>query len=105
MGKESNYRKELVELVSRIAGDKSLLDQFFQDLFSPQEYQDIVKRWQIVKQLDKGMSQRQIAKDLKVSVATITRGSRELLDKNGGFKQILKKYYPNNKIKLVNDHE
>lgn len=99
MGKELNYKKELVNLVSRVASDKSILDQFFQDLFSPQEYKDVAKRWQIVKQLDKGLSQRQIAKDLKVSVATITRGSRELLDKQGGFKQILKKYYPNNKIK------
>jgi Trp operon repressor len=48
-------------------------------------------RWQIVKQLACGTPQREIAKNLHVSIATITRGSRELLNKKGGFQQVMKK--------------
>jgi Trp operon repressor len=45
-------------------------------------------RWQIVRQLQKHVPQRKIAKNLRVSVATVSRGSRELLNKKGGFAKI-----------------
>lgn len=89
MKNEEKYRQELLDLMQRVAPDKKLLDDFLIDLFSPVEYQEIVKRWQIVKLLAKGMSQRAIAENLKVSIATITRGSRMLLNKKGGFNQVL----------------
>lgn len=63
---------------------------FLLDLLSPSEFDDMVARWQIIKLLDAGEHQRDIAKELKVSIAKITRGSRELLDKHGGFGQVLK---------------
>ena len=93
MKKKDKYKWELVELLSKIAHDKTLLDEFLKDLFTPKEYQDIVKRWQIVKQLNEGITQREIAQDLKVGIVTISRGSKELLNKNGGFNKVLKKYY------------
>lgn len=65
------------------------MDEFLSDLLTPAEYEDIVKRWQIVKQLSNGIPQRQIAKNLRLSIAKVTRGSRVLLDKNGGFNRIL----------------
>ena len=85
------YAWELVQALSKIASDKKLLRAFLEDIFTPTEYKEIPVRWQIVKQLAKGISQREIAKNLNVSVATITRGSRELLNKKGGFWQVLKK--------------
>jgi len=50
-------------------------------------------RWQIVKMLKAKIPHREIAKRLKVGVATINRGVKELLNKNGGFNTIWKKYY------------
>ena len=85
------YAWELVQVFSKIASDKKLLRAFLEDILTPTEYKEIPMRWQIVKQLAKGISQREIAKNLNVSVATITRGSRELLNKKGGFWQVLKK--------------
>ena len=82
-------KKELVEVLTRVAKDKLLLEAFLEDILSPKELIDIANRWQIVKQLDKGISQRNIVSNLKVSISKVTRGSRELLDPNGGFKKAL----------------
>lgn len=66
------------------------MDGFMEDILTPAEFEDIVTRWQIIKQLSRGVPQRKIAISLGVSIAKITRGSRELLDKNGGFWRVLK---------------
>lgn len=91
--KEDAYIKELGELFQKIASDGELVKEFLRDILTPKEYKNLGIRWQIVKQLAKGLSQRQISDNLCVSIATITRGSRELLDKKGGFNQVLEKYY------------
>lgn len=91
--KETILAKELVEVFQKIADDEDLMRKFLRDILSPKEYKNLGLRWQIVKQLAKGLSQRQIADNLHVSVATITRGSRELRDKKGGFARVLQKYY------------
>ncbi len=91
MSKEEKYVHDLLGVFQKISKDKKLLNDFLLDLLTPQEYAEIVKRWQIVKLLAQGIPQRQIAQELGVSIATITRGSRELLDKTGGFHRVLKK--------------
>jgi len=94
MGKvTTKYQQELIDVLHRTAKDKKLLEAFLVDLLTPQEYNDIVTRWQVVKALDRHVTQRDIAQNLKVSIAKITRGSRELLDENGGFKQVLREFY------------
>jgi TrpR family trp operon transcriptional repressor len=87
------YGVELEGLLKKTAKNKVLLRELLSDLLSPAEYKDLAVRWQIVKQLQKGLPQRDIAKNLKVSISTVTRGSREMMNKNGGFVKVLKKYY------------
>jgi TrpR family trp operon transcriptional repressor len=89
------YGVELEELIRKVSKekDKLFVREFLFDLLSPAEYRDLAIRWQIVKLLSKGMSHREIAQTLKVSVATVTRGARELTNKKGGFKTALEKYY------------
>lgn len=65
--------------------------EFLEDLLTPVELEEIIQRWQVIKMLDKGVPQRKIAKELGVSISTVTRGSRELRDRNGGFRKILDK--------------
>ena len=84
------YKKELIGVLREAAKDQALFEAFLADLLTPVEYDEIARRWQIVKQLNKKTPQRRIAKDLRVGVATITRGARELLDQEGGFMQALK---------------
>jgi TrpR family trp operon transcriptional repressor len=83
------YQQELIKLITNIKNLK-LMSEFLEDILTPTEFKEIVIRWQIIKQLSKGVSQREIATKLGVGIATITRGSRELQDKKGGFWKILK---------------
>ena len=94
MAKEwkEEYTDELVGVIQNIAKDRELLKAFFQDILSPAEYKELGVRWQIVKQLAAGNSQRDVAKNLHTAIATVTRGSRELEDENGGFQRVLRKF-------------
>lgn len=84
------YRKEIVALFSRIT-NTDLMGAFLEDILTPQEFEDIALRWQLVRQLHKGVRQRDIAKNLGISIEKVTRGSRELRDTGGGFGRILRK--------------
>lgn len=83
------YKNELMRLLVNIKSPK-LMDEFMEDILTPREFEEIVTRWQIIKLLSKGFPQREIAKKLGVSIAKITRGSRELRDETGGFNKVLK---------------
>jgi len=69
-----------------------LMDEFLEDLLTPSEFEDISIRWQIIKLLSRRIPQREISTNLGVSIAKITRGSRELLNEKGGFWKVLKNY-------------
>ncbi|MCX6751758.1 MAG: Trp family transcriptional regulator [Candidatus Nomurabacteria bacterium] len=84
------YKKEVVEVIYKIAKDKELLGDFVKDILTPREFDNVGVRWQIVKRLAKGEYQQTIAEDLHLGVATVTRGSREMRKKEGGFRRALK---------------
>jgi Trp operon repressor len=81
------------ELLKIIIGIKKLkfLEKFLRDLLTPVEFKEIIKRWQVVKELSKKTHQWEISQKLKVGRATITRGARVLYNKNSAFKKILEK--------------
>lgn len=85
------YKKEVISLFSKIAGDKKVMFEFLKDILTPAEFEEMALRWQIVRRLNKGEKHRDIAGDLGLGVSTVTRGSRELRNKNGGFALVLKK--------------
>lgn len=89
------YGVELEQLISKIGQgkDKNLMREFLFDILSPAEYRELAVRWQIVKKLEDKMPHRDIAQKLKVSVATVNRGARELANKKGGFRLALDKFY------------
>src|SRR3989338_607350 len=89
--KISDYKKELVDTFAKIFGDKRLMTEFLTDILTPTEFEALALRWQIVKRLKKGETHRSIAEDLGLGISTVTRGSRELRNKNGGFNLMLKK--------------
>ena len=88
----SEHFAELIEVIQKAAGDKKLLTEFLLDLLTPTEIREISKRWQIVKMLEQNMPQHKIARKLHVAVATVTRGSREVSNPEGGFRQVIRKY-------------
>jgi Trp operon repressor len=89
--KSDEYTQDLIHILYTYAHNEIVLKEFLKDLLTPKEYRDIGIRWQIIKRLVDHEKHRDIARELKIGVGTVTRGSRELSDKNGGFWQIVKK--------------
>ena len=85
--------ENLGELSQTLAGIREplLIESFLRCLLTPAETADIAARWALVKALDEGQSQREIAKDLGVSLCKITRGSRELKKEDSAFRRILER--------------
>jgi TrpR family trp operon transcriptional repressor len=85
---EENIR-EVSRLLAETA-DRELIESFLRCLLTPAETADIAARWALVKDLKKGVAQREIAKNLGVSLCKITRGSRELKKPDSAFQRMLK---------------
>ncbi len=83
-------RTALYDLIASVDSPKEAR-QLLEDLLTPQELDHFTERWQLVQMLASGMPQREIAKRLGVSIATVTRGSRMLQHGSGGFAAFLKK--------------
>ena len=69
--------------------DPELIENFLYSLFTASEADEIAKRWALVKQIASGRPQREIAKDLGLSLCKITRGSRKLKKESSAFKRML----------------
>ncbi len=84
-------KQGLDEIYRLVAGtdDQKLIADFFECLFTSAELQDIAKRWLLVKEIDKGTTQREIARIFSMSLCKITRGSRELKKKDSAFRIML----------------
>lgn len=74
---------ELIGLLLTIK-TKAEMEDFLLGILTPKELREIPMRLQIVKLLRRGIPQQEIAAELGVGVATVTRGSREL--QKGRFK-------------------
>ena len=84
-----SFIKELAKVIADI-DDEELAEDFLKNILTPSELEEISKRLQIVKMLNKGIPQREVAKKLAVSMGTISRGSRELKYGTNGFSKVLK---------------
>lgn len=71
------------------ADDEKLVERFLKSILTKTELKEIALRWELVKLLYDGMSQRRISEKLGVSLCKITRGSRELKKKPSAFKEMI----------------
>lgn len=81
----------LKEMYSLLAKENSedFIAEFFDCLFTKAELKDFAKRWLLVREIDKGTPQREIAKKFHISLCKITRGSRELKKQDSAFRKML----------------
>jgi TrpR family trp operon transcriptional repressor len=86
----ARYYKELFALFAAIENEKEA-KTMLEDLFTPQEIDDLAQRWQLIQELIEGKPQRQIAEDLGISISKITRGSTMLKHGSGAFEKMYKK--------------
>ncbi|MEN8126387.1 MAG: Trp family transcriptional regulator [Planctomycetota bacterium] len=54
------------------------MQEFLTEMLTPSECRDLSLRWELMRRLKKGVSQRQIAKELGISLCKITRGAKIL---------------------------
>ena len=81
---------ELVDALAK-TGDSTLIKDFLTCLLTPAEIADIAARWALVKSLEQQVPQREISRDLGISLCKITRGSRELRKPDSAFKRFFSK--------------
>ncbi len=84
------WKKELAKVVASVK-DTREVGELLEALLTPAEHEELAKRWQIVKQLIREVPQREIRDKLKASIATVTRGSRELQYGAGTFQKFYKR--------------
>jgi len=87
-----NREASLEELAGLLAmmDDVSLIRGFLQSLLTPREISDLAGRWELVKLIDAGWTQRDIAAHLGMSLCKITRGARELRRPDAPFRRVLR---------------
>ena len=83
--------KNIIELSEVLGGieDSALLRRFLEEILTPAEIEAVALRWELLKRLHNGVPQREISKDLGISLCKITRGSRELKKKDSATLKIL----------------
>ena len=86
--KQEYTHTELASILTSI-NDTEQMGRLLQDFLTPQELEDLVLRWEIIKLLNTGMPQREIAQQLGVAIGTVSRGARELKYGHNGFVQLL----------------
>ncbi|KAA3613142.1 MAG: transcriptional regulator [Calditrichaeota bacterium] len=85
-----NNIKQICDLLAE-TNDSSKINHLLESFFTPAELADLDSRWEILKRLNKGETQRKIAKDLHLGLCKITRGSKELKKPNSILKKIITK--------------
>ena len=70
--------EEFIDILKSFKTKKDVYS-FMKLIFSSKEMVDIPKRLKIIKMLNKGVNQRIISQKTGAGIATVTRGSKELL--------------------------
>lgn len=82
---QQNQVKIIADTIAKLHTEKELED-FLLGILTESEIDELNKRFEVIKLLKVGKSHREIAKQLKVGIATVTRGSKEL--QKGRFKYV-----------------
>jgi TrpR family trp operon transcriptional repressor len=78
----------IIKVFSEVHDPKTMA-RLFGEIFTPAEIQDVALRWRLMEMLTQGISQRQIASELGISLCKITRGSKVLKRRNSVSKRLL----------------
>ena len=73
--------QEISRLVKNLHTEVEI-ENLFKELLTDSEIETLSKRWRILDLLIKGKTQREVAKELQVSLCKVTRGAKILKDKN-----------------------
>ena len=83
-------KDELIKVFAETT-EVSEMEVFLREIFTPKEMADLCLRWQLLKELHEGKTQRSIAARHRMSLCKITRGSKVLKAPDSTVKKILDK--------------
>lgn len=86
--------KEFFKALLLLESEEDCRD-FFEDICTVKELQDISQRLEVARMLDDGKSYQVVSKETGASTATISRVNRCLVYGSGGYKKILDKLEEN----------
>lgn len=89
--------EQLIEIFTR-TNDRKKMRVLFKEIFTPSEIETLTLRWQLLKDLYEGKTQRKIAADHKISLCKITRGSKLLKARDSYLKKVLDRLYENGNL-------
>lgn len=87
-GWENELTKELFQAILKIKTVKECED-FFRDLLTLHEIEEMAERFRIAKLLDRGLSYLEVADKTGVSTTTVTRVAHWLKHGRGGYRFII----------------
>ena len=82
-----NEIKDISNILGKINSQNDICN-FLLEILTDSEVETLSKRWRILKMLNEGKTQREISKELQVSLCKVTRGSKILKNK----KSVITKY-------------
>ncbi len=85
-------RHELQKVFADVRDYQEMVS-FFEEIFTPKEIKDLELRWELLKELHAGHTQRKIAASHKISLCKITRGSKILKKPGSITKRLLDACY------------
>ncbi len=88
MRKATSALKRIAQMLQRTHDEKNLRE-LLEDLLTPAELLDLNERVLIVQALLDGKTQREVAKQLGVSIATVSRGSQVIQYGNGALTKLV----------------
>ncbi len=80
---------QIVKTFSAACKSKKDLENLLLDILTPAEIEDIGDRLNIIQALLKNDTQRDVSKNLSVSISKVTRGSHAIKEGSGVLKKIL----------------
>ena len=87
-GWENDNTKELFQAILKLKTVKECED-FFRDLATLREIDEMAERFRIARMLDRGMSYLEVADKAEVSTTTVTRVAHWLRHGRGGYRLVL----------------
>ncbi len=84
-----NFLDEFADVFLQLK-NKDDIQSFLKEILTENEISDLHLRWELLKMLKTGHSQRSIAKELKISLCKITRGAKILKQADSMINIILK---------------
>ena len=75
------YFQKISKIIKSLQSEAEI-ETFFKELLTESEIETLSKRWRILEMLKQGYTQREISKDLQVSLCKVTRGAKILKNKD-----------------------